>query len=167
MNKVLEFIVKKKESYRAERVDLKNDYKTANKLGFNAETVRIERDISNVLWQVSTTNPNPQLTETYKFDASLNYYYTTDYMTTNKNICRELFQQMIKFNPDRFNDLVLDNNNLFSIPIINGDTISFQYTINPDPNQHTITNVPPFGGRVYTIKIVVDDGSHSNITTTD
>ena len=48
MNKVLEFIVKKKESYRAERVDLKNDYKTANKLGFNAETVRIERDISNV-----------------------------------------------------------------------------------------------------------------------
>ena len=48
MNKVLEFIVKKKESYRAERVDLKNDYKTANKLGFNAEKVRIERDISNV-----------------------------------------------------------------------------------------------------------------------
>ena len=48
MNKVLEFIVKKKESYRAERVDLKNDYKTANKLGFNVETVRIERDISNV-----------------------------------------------------------------------------------------------------------------------
>lgn len=48
MNKVLEFIVKKKESYRAERVDLKNDYKTANKLGFNTETVRIERDISNV-----------------------------------------------------------------------------------------------------------------------
>lgn len=48
MNKVLEFIVKKKESYRAERVDLKNDYKTATKLGFNAETVRIERDISNV-----------------------------------------------------------------------------------------------------------------------
>ena len=48
MKKALEFIVKKKESYRAERVDLKNDYKTANKLGFYTETVRIERGISNV-----------------------------------------------------------------------------------------------------------------------
>ena len=46
--KVLKFIVEKKESYKADRVDLKNDYKTANKLGFNAETVRIERDIRNV-----------------------------------------------------------------------------------------------------------------------
>jgi hypothetical protein len=126
-----------------------------------------QRDISGLLWEVSTTNPNPQLTETYKFDASLNYYYTTDYMTTNHNICRELLQQLIQFNPDRFNNLIPDNNNLFSIPIIYGDTINFQYTINPDPNQHRVTGVAPFGGRVYTIKIIVDDGSHSNITPTD
>lgn len=46
--KLLKFIVQKKESYRLEMVDLKNDYKTANKLGFNTETARIERDIINV-----------------------------------------------------------------------------------------------------------------------
>jgi hypothetical protein len=88
-------------------------------------------------------------------------------MTTNHNICRELLQQLIQFNPDRFNNPIPDNNNLFSIPIIYGDTINFQYTINPDPNQHRVTGVAPFGGRVYTIKIIVDDGSHSNITPTD
>lgn len=43
---VLKFIVRKKDNYRSERTDLKNDYKVANKLGFIAETNRIERDIS-------------------------------------------------------------------------------------------------------------------------
>jgi len=43
---VLKFIVRKKEDYRSERIDLKNDYKVANKLSFSTETNRIERDIS-------------------------------------------------------------------------------------------------------------------------
>jgi len=43
---VLKFIAKKKENYRSERTDLKNDYKVANKLSFSTETNRIERDIS-------------------------------------------------------------------------------------------------------------------------
>ncbi len=43
---VLKFIVRKKEDYRSERTDLKNDYKVANKLGFSTETNRIERDFS-------------------------------------------------------------------------------------------------------------------------
>lgn len=42
----LKFIIRKKEDYRSERIDLKNDYKVANKLGFSTETNRIERDIS-------------------------------------------------------------------------------------------------------------------------
>ena len=43
---VLKFIICKKDVYSAERTDLKNDYKVANKLGFNTETSRIEKDIS-------------------------------------------------------------------------------------------------------------------------
>lgn len=43
---VLNFIVLKKDDYKAERTDLKNDYRVANKLGFSIETGRIERDIS-------------------------------------------------------------------------------------------------------------------------
>ena len=42
---VLKFIVRKKDDYKAERTDLKNYYKVANKLGFSTETSRIERDI--------------------------------------------------------------------------------------------------------------------------
>jgi hypothetical protein len=42
----LKFIVRKKEDYKSERADLKNDYKVANKLEFSTETNRIERDIS-------------------------------------------------------------------------------------------------------------------------
>ena len=45
---VLKFIVRKKDDYRSERTDLKNDYKVANKLGFSTETNRIERDISKI-----------------------------------------------------------------------------------------------------------------------
>lgn len=45
---VLKFIVRKKDDYRDERTDLKNDYKVANKLGFSAEISRIGRDISKI-----------------------------------------------------------------------------------------------------------------------
>lgn len=45
--KVLKFVVNKKEDYRSQRVELKNDSRTAQKLGFELETKRIERDISN------------------------------------------------------------------------------------------------------------------------
>lgn len=136
---------------------------TLNTIGNNI----FQNDISGILWEFSTTNPNPQTSSSYLLDASLNYYYTTNDMNTNNNICRELFQQLFHFNPHRFNNLTPDNNNLFSMPIINGDTISFQYTINPDSNQHKLTGVAPLPARVYTIKIIVDEGSHSNITPTD
>ena len=95
-------------------------------------------------------------------DGSSNYYYTTDNLTTNDNICRELLQQMLHFNVGRFANLTPDRNNLISLPILNGDNICFNYTINPAPDQHALTGVPSFPGRVYKIKIVVDDGTHVN-----
>ena len=61
-----------------------------------------------------------------------------------------------------FANLTPDRNNLISLPILNGDNICFNYTINPAPDQHALTGVPSFPGRVYKIKIVVDDGTHVN-----
>ncbi len=47
MKVVFDFIIKQKEVFKSQRVDLKNDYRTAQKLGFNAEVNRIDRDISH------------------------------------------------------------------------------------------------------------------------
>jgi hypothetical protein len=47
MKVVFDFVIKQKEAYKAHRVDLKNDYRTAQKLGFNVEVNRIDRDISH------------------------------------------------------------------------------------------------------------------------
>jgi ribosomal protein L15 len=45
--KAFNFVVQKKDYYKSERTTLANDYKVAQKLGFNLETERISRDISN------------------------------------------------------------------------------------------------------------------------
>jgi len=126
-----------------------------------------QNDISGVLWEFSTVNPNPTLSAGYVHDDNLNMYYTTDIMTTNNNIGRELLQQLLYFNPGRFANLRPDRNNLISLPIWNGDSINFNYIVNPAPDQNELTGVPPFPGRPYRIKIIVDDGSHSNTQPVD
>lgn len=47
MKVVFDFVIKQKEAFKSQRVDLKNDYRTAQKLGFNVEVNRIDRDISH------------------------------------------------------------------------------------------------------------------------
>ena len=127
-----------------------------------------QNDISGVLWQYSATNPNPQITETYLLDISNNYYYTTDYMDGRQNICRELFQQLIHTNATRFSQLNSPtNNNLFSLPILAGDTISFLYTIHPAEGQELLTGVDTIPSRNYEIRIVIDDGTNSNTSPVD
>jgi hypothetical protein len=84
-------------------------------------------------------------------------------MDTRNNICRELFQQLIYSNVERFNQLYSStNDNLFNLPIIAGDTISFLYKIHPSEGQELLTGVDPIPARTYQIKIVIDDGSNIN-----
>ena len=47
MKVVFDFVIKQKEAFKSQMVDLKNDYRTAQKLGFNVEVNRIDRDISH------------------------------------------------------------------------------------------------------------------------
>jgi hypothetical protein len=126
-----------------------------------------QNDISGILWKYSATNRSPQISSSYVLDGSSNFYYTTDLMTTNDNIGRELLQQMLHFNVGRFSNLTPDRNNLISLPILSGDNINFNYTINPAPDQNELTGVPPIPGRIYKIKIIVDDGTHSNTIPVD
>jgi hypothetical protein len=58
---------------------------------------------------------------------------------------------------------------LFNVNIDTRDfsNINFNYIVNPAPDQNELTGVPPFPGRPYRIKIIVDDGSHSNTQPVD
>jgi hypothetical protein len=79
-----------------------------------------------------------------------------------------LFQQIVAVQDNRFQTVVLDANNQAPIPFLVGDSISFLYTIYPYANQNAITDVPPFGGRAFKIKLkIVDDVSPVNTVPTD
>jgi uncharacterized protein YjbI with pentapeptide repeats len=120
-----------------------------------------QNDISGTLWKYASVTSNPT-SANYLLDTSNNMKYTTDAFNTNNNICRELMYQLIYYNPDRFANLITDENYLVSIPIFAGDTISFNYTIAPAPNQNNLTGVPPIPARTYRIKWVIDNGTGVN-----
>ena len=77
-------------------VDLFNNedqmIRSLNTLGNN----NFQQDISGILWQYASTNPNPETSSNYVFDPSLNMYGTTETFVSSDNVCRELFQQLIK-----------------------------------------------------------------------
>ena len=71
-----------------------------------------------------------------------------------------MMNKLLDENIERFDDVVMDASGVFSLPILEGDTINYIVKINPSSQQHLATNVSPIGGRVYQIKIVVDDGTN-------
>jgi len=137
---------------------------TLNNMGDNS----FQNDISGVLWKYSSTNPDPTLeTDKYVYDASFDMYATTDELTTNENVGRELFQQLLYQNVSRFKSLTKNADGLFPVPILEGDTITYTYTVLPAPGQNELTGANEFGGRVYKIVIIIDDGLTENTTPTD
>ncbi len=80
--------------------------------------------------------------------------YTTNAFTSNTNICRELFQQLIATVPGRFSALA-DSQDEQSLPFQVDDAISFKLTINAASGQHLLTGVPPIPPRSYKIKLVM------------
>ena len=78
-----------------------------------------------------------------------------------------MFYQLVYQNKHRFANLVTDENNMVSMPILAGDSISFNYNVNPAPGQNELTGVPPFEGRQYRIQLIVDAGSGVNTVPDD
>jgi len=95
-------------------------------------------------------------------DAS-GYYYTTNALTGNTNICRELMRQIANGAASRFAATVASPLHQ-SVPLVNGDTLNFKVTVAPAHLQHDLTNRPgPFANRVYKIKLILcADGDISN-----
>lgn len=118
-------------------------------------------DISNALYSVSSisgTNPGLLL------DMSGLKYMTRNTISPD-NLCRELMDQIGGNAPTRFQN-ILATSNIQSVPLFDGDSISFLLTLTPNPGQERIvlrsTPVPP---RTYRIKIYLisdTDTIHQN-----
>jgi hypothetical protein len=86
--------------------------------------------------------------------------YSTNALTDNTNICRELMRQIANSAASRFANIV-DASGIQSVPLADGDTINFLVSITPAANQHDLTDRPAaFDTRVYKIQLnVVDSAS--------
>ena len=125
-----------------------------------------QNDISGTLWKYATNSSTAVDNTNFILDASSNDKCTTDNLTSNENICRELFNQILYAKKDRFKDISFNTEDgVCSLPILSGDSISYRFTVFPKAGQNTITGVPAFGGRSYRIKLlVVADASGENTT---
>jgi len=142
-------------------VDLLTHLNTMGAASFN-------NDISGTLWKYATTSSLSVNDSTFILDLSSNKKCTTDNLTSNDNICRELFNQILYNNKVRFADVTFDAVGQASLPINAGDSISYRFTVFPAANQHLLTGVDAFGGRSYRIKLlVVENASGLNTTPTE
>jgi hypothetical protein len=112
-------------------------------------------DISATLWTYSTGNTSIADNINTVVDLSSNALCTTNNFIGHDNVARELFQQVLGNSPGRFNTVVQDGNGQAAIPILDGDTISYKFTVAPAPGQHNLTGVDAFGPRVYQVKLLV------------
>lgn len=141
-----------------------NQTELLNNLDAIGETV-YQQDISAGLWKYAATSSRPvpaDVNSGFIIDHTTGLKATTADLATEDNLCFVLTNKLLEVFPERFSNLQLNSQNLFHVPILAGDILTFVITINPAPDQNTLTGVPPFGGRSYQIKIVVDDGSHLN-----
>jgi hypothetical protein len=105
---------------------------------------------NSVIQNVCTTN-----TGLY-YDASADAHYTTDDLSGNSNLCRELFLQLMNADPFRFFDA---SAGVHGLPFNNGDTISLSLSLHAAADQEYIVSPPcvPVPKRTYEIKLIVGD----------
>jgi hypothetical protein len=122
-----------------------------------------QTDISGLLWKYSTNSTYPVGNELI-VDPVTGLKATTNDNTSDENICWVLLNKLLESVPERFKDLgsVIDSSGVFPLPILEGDTINFLFSITPAANQHLLTDVSEISTRRYQIKLVVDDGSGIN-----
>jgi len=123
------------------------------------------QDISATLWDFSTGKTSRADGDKFVVDLSTNWLAATNNNVSNSNICRELFQQILKANSARFSSVILDATGTTSVPILSGDSISYKFTVSPAPGQEALTGVSAFGGRTYQIKLLVTNQSTTGLNT--
>lgn len=98
------------------------------------------------------------------FNNSTQAYYTNADSDASNNYTKQFLAQLINYFPERLSNLdSIMNNNYYSIPFEEGDSISFKTTIYPNPLQHNLTGVDPIPPRTYKIKMQVKEDNNVNI----
>jgi hypothetical protein len=88
--------------------------------------------------------------------------YSTNALTTNVNICRELMRQIASVAASRFYGME-NVTTIQSVPIASGDTINFKLSLTAAAGQEDLTDRPTaFDTRVYQIQLNVVADSASN-----
>ena len=117
-------------------------------------------EILSVLSAVSITGNHANIVS----DQTGNYMTNDD--SSNTNICRVLFEQLIGVAPERFANLE-NGPNSQPIPFQAGDTISFKVTINAAAGQENLTDVEAIPARSYKIKLVMMASGNVSNTAVD
>jgi hypothetical protein len=93
-------------------------------------------------------------------DASSNKYTTND-MSGNTNICRQLMLQIANVDAGRFHTFT-DSKLSQSVPLVDGDTFNFKVTISAAANQNDLTAQGVFAPRAYGIKLILSADTGAN-----
>lgn len=83
-------------------------------------------------------------------------YGMSNKIVSSDNICKMLLDQIIGTDITRMSKLTR-NNELQSLPLIDGDTIIYKMTIYPADGQHMLTEVDEIPPRIYEIRYVLRD----------
>ena len=127
----------------------------------NAQCDVVAQNIATILSSIDVNYTTGTKLAGLISDASYGWYL--DDNTSTSNIGRELFNQLMNTAPSRFVHVETDykygaNPGFYKMPIKQGDSISFNLTINAAPDQHTIVNtgvVGPLNARVYIVTLFV------------
>ena len=95
--------------------------------------------------------------------------HTTNAVTGNTNICRELMRQVASQAASRFGSTT-DFSTPQSVPLANGDTLNFKVTVNAATGQHDLTDrADAIEPRVYKIQLILcaDAGISDNVVPVD
>ena len=99
-------------------------------------------------------------------DPSSNYYMKDD-LDISSNVCRAIFDQLVKHAPTRFKEIKttykynpdIPDNGFYKMPILQGDYITFRLAINPDGEQSKYIQTKGenyvIEPRVYTVRMRV------------
>lgn len=117
----------------------------------NIKNIMELTDVSNELLDVSYCSPCTDYNVIYGMSNKI---------TSSENICKMLLDQIIGTDVGRMAKLTR-NNELQSLPLIDGDTIIYKMTIYPADNQHTLTDVDEIPPRIYEIRYVLRENPNN------
>lgn len=123
----------------------------------NIKSIMEITDVSNELLDVSYCSPCTDYNTIYGMSNNI---------TSSDNICKMLLDQIIGTDVARMANLTR-NNELQSLPLMDGDTIIYKMTIHAANDQHMLTYVDEIPPRIYEIRYVLRDKPNNIIRSCD